>query len=119
MKCRNGFVSNSSSSSFLIYGIKGIDTREFVAAVNLLIERGEIAGETDPVDYYKDAASVLGLEAHDPYYEGELFLGMSWSNVGDDETGRQFKNRIEDAIRLALPAYSDKFGTYAEAWRDG
>jgi len=123
MKCRNGFVSNSSSSSFLIYGVK-VEPMQFREAVNTLIARGEVPGWDEAVkeeEYISEFDGVLGLNVHAPwdYADEPIYVGLSWDRVGDDETGRQFKNRAEDAIRTIFPMFEGKFGTHSEAWRDG
>lgn len=74
MKIRNGFVSNSSSSSFIIYGIKlSIDE------VNKLAENLE-QKYPDP-DYSNcllDAVEDLDLFAYWPEYnEREIYIGLS------------------------------------------
>ena len=110
MKVRTGFVSNSSSSSFCIYGAffeQGeIDFSE-LDAVN-----AENENDNEKDDYYEDdyeicrrpssacemRASKLGLECY--YFDGSdgNYVGVSWSSIGDDETGSQFKERVKKAI---------------------
>lgn len=79
MKLRNGFVSNSSTSSFLIYGVE--------------VEAGWEASEAlygEILDKYDLSSWCINGE--------NLFIGESWCNVRDDETGRQFKDRVQKAI---------------------
>lgn len=79
MKIRNGFVSNSSTSSFCIYGAEiDDDTYEKFEELNiktfktLEIEHGE---------------------------NGECYIGLSWPSIKDNETGKQFKERIEAKVK--------------------
>jgi hypothetical protein len=98
MKIRNGFVSNSSTSSFCIYGA--------------CIDR-------DKVD--EDAVEKLGLSYHygDPNNDSDMvYIGRSWSSVKDDETGKAFKESIERLIEQ-LCGESKECTTYEEAWHDG
>ena len=97
MKIRNGFVSNSSTSSFCIYG----------AAI-----------DKSKVD--EDAVEKAGLEYHrgDPNNGDDyVYIGRSWCSIKDDETGAQFKKNIE--ILLKEMFETTKCSTYEEAWRDG
>ena len=101
MKIRNGFVSNSSSSSFVIYGVsmyydsddyntflKKYFTTEDITKIN----SGDYMIE-DLIDYTK-----LGLELFEDY-EGELvYIGRSWSDINDDETGAQLKESVKSKL---------------------
>lgn len=108
MKLRNGFVSNSSTCSFLIYGING-ETDEITDA---LIENGIIPkgakDEEDGIGYWLDEHSeVFKKLSHWMLYDEEsMAIGRSWQQVGDDQTGKQFKEEIEAAIKQLV---GDKF----------
>ena len=104
MKYRKGFVSNSSSSSFCIYGtdIEEEEYRKLNADDN---EDGE--------DKLK--GTCLSLES----IMGEAFwIGREYSSIEDDETGAQFKKRVEEDIEKVL-GKKVKCGYCSEAWRDG
>lgn len=104
MKIRTGFVSNSSSSSFLIYGIE-LTSEEF----------GKFSNDYD--------------YAYPEYYHGDgeyaHYFGISWNEVGDDETGREFKERVVKEVNEFLTKSglsvrdSKDFGSQSYAWRDG
>ena len=114
MKLRNGFVSNSSTSSFLIYGVCFESSDDLYDALKLDEEP-----EGGVWDIIYELEDELGLAVELPY-EGDygVYIGESWSSVKDDETGAEFKARIEKKLK---EKFGDdiKFGTYAEAWRDG
>jgi hypothetical protein len=89
MKIRTGFVSNSSTSSFCLYGA-------YVSPK--LIKRPE---NTDEEDWYPEyGAEKIGLKCH--YCYDDFVMGLSPSRLRDDETGAQFKARINDLIQQML-----------------
>lgn len=91
MKIRNGFVSNSSSSSFHIYGTK-VDEYEIK---QLLIE-GDFATEEDIDDdgimEYIHKLDTNGLQLNHIRDWNTVFIGRSYSGIGDSETGGEFKD---------------------------
>lgn len=107
MKIRNGFVSNSSSSSFCIYGVS-LDS-----GVNLdFLPQGKWG---DP--------EIEGLEIHrcPDFSDFGVYIGRSWNTVKDDETGAMFKKDIEDKLKEAFKDKMElpKCETHSEAWYDG
>lgn len=123
MKVRVGFVSNSSTSSFCIYGV-------FLDEVPAYLKDGkdEAKDEKNEEDEYEDddedeyelmesRASELGLAHHYPDGFGGHYVGLSWSGIKDDETGRAFKDRVE---KLVAEFCGEKTAceTLEEAWHD-
>lgn len=115
MKARHGFVSNSSTTSFCIYGTK--------------IDSDTLNNGKEGSGFYHlvDQANKLGytLEIHSGNSDGSnaKYIGRSWSMIGDDETGRQFKEYIEKAVTELLTGldikFDSNFTTYEEAYYDG
>jgi hypothetical protein len=95
-----GFVSNSSTSSFCIYGVE-LDYK--LKAKIEKVESTESDEDEDDFDEEVDLYELFdeaGLEYHS--YEGGEFVGVSPFDINDDETGAQFKQRVADEISKVL-----------------
>ena len=111
MKIRECLVSNSSTTSFCIYGtILNEDTVE------------KLKKKFDDDCMYEIADTMitdqkLDLSIHCPP-DDQYYLGRSWSKVKDDQTGKEFKEDVKNQIKQLLDE-DIKLETYEEAWRDG
>lgn len=124
MKMRTGFVSNSSSSSFLLYGI-GLDSlRELYGfdPKSIGMELTKEQFQEDIEEYGEelyDICEKLGLNWEN-MDGGAFYIGNSWDKVKNNETGAEFKQRTRTAVRKILPFAKDEdFKTHEEAWSDG
>ena len=121
MKTRNGLVSNSSSSSFLIYGAEITD--DMKEKIKKLLTPKENAEDDDSDSHYElSKAFEYGTTKFGVDYivgcgGDSAYLGLSWGSVGDDETGKQFKDKIEKAIESII-GEKIKCSTHDEAWND-
>ena len=110
MKTRQGFVSNSSSCSFLIYGICiGED------GVNTLAKKLGVEPDKDDLSYTAEMICEKlgeGFDYHNPEGDDEIYIGKSFSLIKDDQTGGDFKKEIETLL-------GEKCGVYSEAWYNG
>jgi len=99
MKIRNGFVSNSSSSSFCIFGIYS-ETKTYEALKKAVTEEGsaEESEEEEIEDY--EIVEKVSEKAKLSYHSSDdgYWVGKSWCTIGDDETGRQFRDKIIDSF---------------------
>jgi hypothetical protein len=100
MKLRQGFVSNSSSTSFSIYGTELSDGK----LRSLLLGGPEDEEFEDDGNIYELLESISNLETYQDYDNGSVYLGLSWDSIKDNETGKEFKERVQDIIREKLKA---------------
>jgi hypothetical protein len=119
MKIRTGFVSNSSTSSFCIHGI-GMDTWDFT---DLLKKRGILSKDEDIDlwDWYEKNEDMLkekGLECEIPCDYDTIYIGKSYDKIKDDQTGKEFKNEVENDLKELL-GDDISIGFQKEAWRNG
>lgn len=90
MKIRLGYVSNSSSSSFCLFGYAIAED-----AVDEEIYEG-IAGRCT-------RQSGLNYAYGIDQYNGSTCVGLGPESIRDEETGLEFKERIFAAIKATFP----------------
>ena len=61
------------------------------------LEELQDSDEYDHAELVENIADKLDIDIH--YGKDDQYLGYSWDNVGDDETGKQFKERIQNKLK--------------------
>jgi len=129
MKCRIGFVSNSSSESFCMFGI-GIEYYEVIKKLNkkykkLFDKEFKIKDDNysniEKYDLFEFLNNIdLNIKCNSgPPYEDYIYIGKEWCDIKDNETGLQFKNSIKNEIKLLFKDSEDlKFKTHEISWNN-
>jgi hypothetical protein len=105
MKVRTGFVSNSSSSSFCVYGAY-VDNDLFDQ-----LEKNKL-----------DILEAANIDSHGapPYGDNKTMVGRSLTSIKDDETGKQFKDEVRKyMIEVFGESIIEKLGMHEDGWYDG
>jgi hypothetical protein len=114
MKIRTGFVSNSSSSSFCLYGV----FLEDGDSLKEIFKNIQATENYELIEEITSLASHLGLEVECPDGFNGVYIGRSFEGIGDNETGKQFKDSTKDKIRILTGKNLD-CSTYSESWYNG
>jgi hypothetical protein len=106
MKTRNGFVSNSSSSSFVIYG-KTFEREDLEDAIIELknLPTNHFTDNDGEDDYYELLDELLSEEFTwhiDSNDDDTTYVGIDLTEIEEDETLRQFKERVKDTFKKIL-----------------
>jgi hypothetical protein len=119
MKLRDGFVSNSSSTSFCIFGtcISDEKLREMILSAHPEFKEDE---NDDVVELVNAVAKQVGcdtISAISSPYDDYIYVGLEYASLQDDETGSQFKNRTKETLK-AITGQDIECSRYEESWHD-
>lgn len=109
MKIIQSFISNSSSSSFCIYGSRlNLDATKEILRRDHNIE----------IEEEYELEELLGLDVRSvPYDDGYFYIGRSFKMIKDNETGKDFKKSVEVKIKKYFPNQS--LSTFEESYYNG
>jgi len=113
MKTRTGFVSNSSTSSFVIVGVKVPRKKLFTK----LMEDDENLDDDEPIDEFDGDSDLSGLAVVQDY-EGEVaYIGegdQSWdSGCRFIKMDNKIKKKVEKILKPLGLWNEKKFGIYS------
>lgn len=124
MKIRNGFVSNSSSSSFCMFGttVDRSEVRDLIRKANVTLQDHEQDLDSlrlyelrEILEYNDELKFPKGLSVWRPEGSDRLYIGKSWSSVKDDQTGKQFKDDVQADLKQFF-GKDMSCTTHSEAW---
>jgi hypothetical protein len=134
MKTRTGFVSNSSSCSFQIYGVYYNHAEEILLPEMVEVIKNQLLVDCDPEDYEEDdladrfdelfeeyiSRSKLDLSIETGQDSENKYIGSHFPE--EDETPRQWKVRLSTELAKILKpkfAKGDALSWHEEAWYNG
>lgn len=115
MKIRHGFISNSSTTSFCIYGT---DVDVFGFSDEKIMEWVKANGDEESLqeeyngevqdyvseDYYAFLEWITeGTDLEIDYLDDSYYVGMPYTAWKDDETAKEFRERVETEIKKIIP----------------
>jgi len=118
MRIRQGFVSNSSSSSFCLWGVR-VQPEDYKGEVYGLDGLSEYIWKLKGTDKAKfgPLTADAGIENYSP---DNYFVGISPSAMQGDETLNQFKQRVlATLVEAKIPAKIEDIKFYMDAGQRG
>jgi len=100
MKIRQGFVSNSSSTSFTIFGIKKYFKFDVFLNAKLVTEKQRDDIENDSRSLFESIKEKLpsGFEIVYSYDDNNIYIGRDVKSIQDNETGLELKQSSKEFL---------------------
>ena len=122
MKIRQGFVSNSSSSSFVLLGKAWDSSEEFLKDIGKTILDDDGNEVDDERTLYRSVELILNdtiLTSKEGQDEERCYVGISPNNLKEDRTISQIKEDIAQALtQLGATSESTQIDWHSECWMD-
>ena len=111
MKIKSDFVTNSSSSSFVVIGVN-LQQSE-ITSMQRGPEPEDVYELLDPLLKGSDLAYSSGCD----YSDDSVMIGIYYTNMKDDETLKDFKARVQKQLLETLGVDKEP-GHIEECWMD-
>jgi len=119
MKFRQGFVSNSSTTSFCICGIcsSESDLEDWLKVKN----SDEEDEDYEFYDIIEECCEKEDLSLHMEPYNNFYYIGIDMKVMKDNETLGDIKNRVKEKLKNLFGDNISKknIGVIVDGWRDG
>lgn len=126
MRLKQDFVTNSSTTSFVVWGVSynHYDFKEEnkEKLKEAYIEKyGPVEDDEDDDEYFYEGVDLLLQNTDLEYaifYDGDwMGVGMPFTKMKDEETFGEFKQRVKTELQKI--GITDEPAYIEEAWRDG
>ena len=119
MKIRAGFVSNSSTTSFVAYGISVDADTMYDYLQKRYPAKSEEYGD-DIYDFIGDICESNSLDLSFNIDWGMVYTGLKLESMDENETKKQFKNRVKEKIAVVFgEELAETCASIEVSWRDG